>query len=328
MNELKKHTPPGVRPIQRDRLSVHQFSPDPARYERMPFRHCGASGLQLPVISLGAGQTFGGYVGAEATRECLFRAFNLGIVHFDLANHFGNPAGRAESVVGRVLRELPREEIIVSTKAGARMWPGPMGHGGSRKHLLHALDQSLQRLGLDYVDVFYAHLSGEGTPIAETLATLEEIGRAGKARYLGVSGALMEGTFPTHVVVRQYPCNLLNDRALSECSGKGCGLVACSPLAEGLLSSRARKAWSDAQRDAVSSGMKDCVGKLGEVARERGQTLPQMAIAWLLRQPIITSVVMGASSIDQIEENAKAIEKLEFSESELRRIAEIIRDRS
>src|SRR5207249_3206218 len=148
VDEITRRPPPGSRPVQRDRLSPHQFSAEATRYDRMEFRRCGNSGLKLPAISLGAWETFGGYRGAEVTRECIFRAFNLGITHFDLANNYGTPPGRAETFLGRVLREMPREELIVSTKAGFPMWPGPSGQGGSRKHLLSSIDQSLQRLGL------------------------------------------------------------------------------------------------------------------------------------------------------------------------------------
>ena len=149
--------PPSAKPIQRDRLSWHQFSADPQRYDQMPFRACGRSGLKLPLLSLGAWETFGGYVGPELARACIFRAFNLGITHFDLANNYGTPPGRAEIMVGRTLREMPREELIVSTKAGYRMWPGPYGEGCSRKSLLNSIDASLKRLGLEYVDIFYSH---------------------------------------------------------------------------------------------------------------------------------------------------------------------------
>src|SRR6478672_7425389 len=219
MADVIKRTPRGVRPVQRDRLSWHQFSAEASRYDKMTYRTCGNSGLKLPAISLGAWETFGGYRSGEITRECIFRAFNLGIIHFDLSNHYGKEPGRAEVLVGRILREMPRDEIIVSTKAGLTMWPGPLGGGGSRKSLLANLDQSLQRLGLDYVDIFYSERPDPETPLEETLATFDQIVRSGKALYVGLSnysGKALQDAFElsrqshrSPIVAQQVTYNLI-----------------------------------------------------------------------------------------------------------------------
>jgi L-glyceraldehyde 3-phosphate reductase len=333
--------------VQRDRLSWNKFSAEPARYDRMQFRRCGSFGLKLPAISLGAWETFGGYRGAETTRECIFIAFNLGITHFDLANSYGSIPGRAETFVGRVLREMPREELLVSTKAGFPIWPGPTGEGASRKHLFAAIDQSLQRIGLDHVDIFYSHRPDPETPLAETLGALEQIVQQGKARYVGLSrypGAIFEQACRESrllrnapVIVQQATYSLLareKEKELLELSrATGAGFVACSPLMEGLLStkyldgfpeeSRAAKAWNDRQRASVSDSLKERIRQLNDIATARGQTLPQMAIAWVLSHREVTTALMGASDIKQIEENAKALENLTFSEDEWRRIDEI-----
>jgi L-glyceraldehyde 3-phosphate reductase len=333
--------------VQRDRLSWHKFSAEPTRYDRMHFRKCGNSGLKLPAISLGTWQTFGGYCGPETTRECVFTAFNLGISHFDLADSYGSAPGRAETFLGRVLREMPREELIVSTKAGAPVWPGPTGQGASRKHLFTALDQSLLRLGLDYIDIFYAHAPDLETPLSETLGALEEIVQAGKARYVGLSHyprahfeqACREARLSRHapIVIRQASCNLLlreNETEMMEDARQtSTGLIVCSPLLEGLLStkyleglpeeSRAAKAWSDEQRAAITPAFKEKIRKLNDLAQARGQTLPQMAIAWVLHWPEVSSVLKGASDTEQIEENVRALDNLEFSDEEIRRLSEI-----
>jgi aryl-alcohol dehydrogenase-like predicted oxidoreductase len=199
MPEIIRRTPIGAKPIaskpvQRDRLSPHQFAADPARYATMPFRRCGRSGLQLPALSLGAWETFGGYVGHEQARGCIFRAFNLGITHFDLANVYGTPPGRAETIVGRALREMPRDEIVVATKAGMPMWEGPYGEGSSRKSLLANIDQSLQRLELDYVDIFYSHRMDRRRLSRRQSGALSQIVRQGKALYVGLSNYSGERT--------------------------------------------------------------------------------------------------------------------------------------
>ena len=313
----------------------------------MEFRRSGNSGLKLPAISLGAWETYGGYRVAEPTRECVFGAFNLGITHFDLGNNYGTPPGRAETYVGRVLREMPREELFISTKAGGVMWPGPGGQGGSRKHLLASIDLSLQRLGLEYVDVFYAHLPDAETPLEETLAALEHIVRQGKALYVGLSHypranveevvALAKRLSSTPISVYQLSYNLFHREFEQDLidigQSSGMGIVACSPLSQGLLTtkyldgfaeeSRGAKVWSEEQRAAVTPALKERIRKLNEISQARGQTLPQMAIAWVLSQSGVTSALIGASEIAQIEENVLALNNLNFSEEELRRIDEI-----
>lgn len=359
--EFKKRTPPGVkpvqrqgqpstpgaRPVQRDRLSWHQFAAEPERYEKMPFRQCGASGLALSSLSLGAWETFGGYVGPEQARGCIFRAFNLGITHFDLANSYGTPPGRAEIMVGRVLREMPRNELIVATKAGFPMWPGPYGEGSSRKALLASIDQSLERLGLEYVDVFYSHRPDPNTPLEETLRALDQIVRQGKALYIGLSNypapllaqacrmAREMNLMP--IIAAQVGYNMfrreIEQEILPAARASGVGVVAFSALGQGLLTtkyldgipegSRAARRWTPAQREDAKA-MQGKIRQLEEIAKARGQTLPQMALAWTLRTPEITSALIGVSDIDQIEENAKALENLAFQDEELRRIDSIL----
>ncbi|MDQ6860827.1 MAG: aldo/keto reductase [Verrucomicrobiota bacterium] len=314
----------------------------------MPYRACGRSGLKLPMLSLGAWETFGGYVGPELARGCIFAAFNLGITHFDLANNYGTPPGRAEIMVGRALGEMPREELIVSTKAGFRMWPGPYGEGCSRKSLLSSIDASLKRLGLDYVDIFYSHRFDPETPLEETLRALDHIVRQGKALYVGLSN------YPADVFAQA--CRLAHDLNLApiiaaqerysmfrrevepELLGStrelGVGVVAYSVLAQGMLTtkyldgvpegSRAIRRWTPAERERITPAVLEKVRKLNAIAQERGQTLPQMAIAWTLRKPEVTSVLIGASGVDQVEENAQALEKLAFSDDELRQIDAIV----
>ena len=323
---------------------MQSFTPEPTRYGRMLYRRCGSSGLKLPAISLGAWETFGGYRGPEIVRECIFGAFNLGITHFDLANNYGYPPGQAETVVGQVIAELPRDELIVSTKAGFYMWPGPYGEGSSRKSLLASIDQSLERLGLDYVDIFYSHRHDPETPLEETLGALDQVVRSGKAFYAGLSnysGKLLEeavrltrqlGMTPS--LVEQSSYNLLNRRVESDLFPSvrhaGTGVIAFSPLAQGVLSekyletfpeeSRAAKIWTQEQRERITPDLRTSIRRLNEIAKSRGQTLPQMAIAWILRCPEITSVLIGASEMSQIAENVAALEKLQFSEDELRQI--------
>ena len=313
----------------------------------MPYRRCGSSGLKLPAISLGAWETFGGYRGPEIARDCIFGAFNLGITHFDLANNYGRPPGRAELIVGRILGEMPRDELIVSTKAGFLMWPGPSGHGCSRKSLLASIDQSLQRLGLDYVDIFYAHRFDEETPLEETLGALDDIVRQGKAVYAGVSnysGPQLEEAMKVAkqlrlgpIIIEQSSYSLLNRRIeadlLPAIRNLGTGLVTFSPLAQGLLSekylagvpqeSRAARMWTAEQRAAVDPALRSKIARLNEVAKARGQTLPQMALAWILRRPEVTSALIGASAVAQIEENVKALQNLNFADEELRQIDQI-----
>jgi len=310
----------------------------------MIYRQCGGSGLKLPAISLGAWETFGGYRGPEVARDCIFGAFNLGITHFDLANNYGRPPGRAEMVVGQIVSEMPRDELIVSTKAGFSMWPGPYGQGCSRKSLLASIDESLQRLGLDYVDIFYARRMDPETPLEETLSALDEIVGAGKALYVGLSNysakmleeavALTGKLRLAPIIVEQSSYSLLNRRIepelLPSARRLGAGVVAFSPLAQGLLSekylkgipddSRVGRTWTPEQRAIVGPAVMQKTARLNEIAKRRGQTLPQMAIAWILRRPEITSVLTGASDVGQVQENMRALEKLQFSDEELNAI--------
>lgn len=345
-----KNPSPGGRPIRRDRLSWTQFTADPQRYERMPYRACGRWGLKLPAISLGAWETFGGYRDTEVARECIFRAFNLGITHFDLANNYGSPPGKAETVVGRTLRELPRDEVIVSTKAGYRMWPGPYGEWGSRKSLVASLDQSLARLGLNYVDIFYSHRFDPETPLEETIGALDAIVRSGKALYAAVSNypaaALREAArLVTErnwapIIADQPRYNMLGrdveDEVLPAARELRMGIVAFSPLAQGMLTdkyldgvpadSRAASPIGKGLREQITPQLTVKLRRLNEIAQTRGQTLAQMALAWILRRPEVTTVLTGASDVKQVEENVKALDQLAFSEDELRRIDDALVD--
>jgi L-glyceraldehyde 3-phosphate reductase len=325
----------------------HGFSVD--RYDSMRYRRCGRSGLLLPAISLGAWETFGGYRGEEVARACLFRAFDLGITHFDFANNYGTPPGNAELVCGRIIREMPRDELIISSKAGYRMWPGPYGDGGSRKYIIASCDQSLRRMGLEYVDIFYAHRPDPETPLDETLAALDHLVRQGKALYVGVSnysGAHFADAVRTTerlrlapITIHQPPYNMLRRMIewdlLPQTERAGTGVIAFSPLASGLLTdkylggdipaaSRAAEKWGSAWvRENLTPERLAALRQLNELARARGQTLAQMALAWILRLPAVTSVLIGASSVQQVEENVAALSNLTFSDDELRRIDEL-----
>jgi L-glyceraldehyde 3-phosphate reductase len=319
------------------------------RYDQMLYRRSGRSGLQLPAISLGAWETFGGYRGEEIARACLYRAFDLGITHFDLANNYGRPPGNAELVVGKILKDMPRDELIISSKAGYYMWPGPYGDGLSKKYLVASLDQSLKRLGLDYVDIFYAHRPDPETPLEETMAALDLIVKQGKALYVGVSNFLGRqfedaveitkrmGLSP--ITIHQPRYNLLGrgpehdlfDHTLRA----GTGVITFSPLAQGMLStkylgteipkdSRAAEWWGkEHNNDVLTPTLLSQIQRLNAIAQQRGQSLAQMALAWNLRHPAVTSVLIGASKVEQIEENVAALKQLEFSEEELKAIDEI-----
>ncbi len=324
---------------------------DADRYDgRMPDRRCGRSGLVLPAISLGGYETYGGYRGPEVARACLFRAFDLGITHFDFANNYGTPPGSSEIVCGRIIRELPRDELIVSSKAGYRMWPGPYGDGLSKKYVVASCDQSLRRMGLDYFDVFYLHRPDPATPLEESLGALDLLIRQGKVLYAGVSnfpGPLFaeavrvcerEGYHP--ITIHQPGYNLLNRTVewdlLPQTAAAGTGVIAFVPLAGGLLTdkylggipadSRAALRWGEEQsRRRLPAERLETVRQLNELARERGQTLAQMALAWVLRLPAVTSALVGASKVEQIEENVRALAKPDFSPKELARIDAITR---
>jgi L-glyceraldehyde 3-phosphate reductase len=324
-----------------------EFATD--RYEQMSYRHSGRSGLKLPAISLGAWETFGGYRGEEIARACLYRAFDLGITHFDIANNYGRPPGNAERIVGKVVKDMPRDELIISTKAGYYMWPGPYGDGLSKKYLVSSLDQSLKRLGLDYVDIFYAHRFDAETPLEETMMALDLIVKQGKALYIGVSnfsGIQFEeavevtkrlGLSP--ITIHQPYYNLLGRKPeydlFEHTKRAGTGVITFSPLAQGLLSnkylstelpkdSRAAAWWGKERNEEVlEPGKLAQIQGLNRIAQERGQTLAQMALAWNLRHPAVTSVLIGASKVEQIEENVAALKNLEFSKEELKAIDEI-----
>jgi L-glyceraldehyde 3-phosphate reductase len=328
-------------------MDMQEFAAD--RYEDMQYRRCGRSGLKLPAISLGAWETFGGYRGAEVARECLYKAFDLGITHFDLANNYGRPPGNAESIVGDILRDMPRDELIISTKAGYYMWPGPYGEWLSKKNLVSSLDQSLKRLKLEYVDIFYAHRPDPETPLEETMAALDLIVRQGKALYVGISnfpGAHFEQAYSVvqkmglaPMTIHQPRYNLLNRRPeydlFDHTLRAGTGVITFSPLAQGLLTnkylgesmpndSRAALWWDEKfQEQQLNADTLDKIRRLNAVAQERDQTLAQMALAWNLRHPAVTSVLIGASRVEQIVENVAALKNLVFSEGELQRIDEI-----
>ena len=320
-----------------------------SRYDKMTYRRCGRSGLKLPAISLGGWETFGGYRGAEVARDCLFRAFDLGITHFDFANNYGTPPGNSEIVCGRIVKEMPRDELIISSKAGYTMWPGPYGDWGSKKYIVASCDQSLKRMGLEYFDIFYHHRMDPETPLEETMAALDLLVKQGKTLYAGVSnysGAhFAEATRVCQrmglspITIHQPYYNMLGRRIewdlLPQTERAGSGVIPFSPLANGLLSdkylggdipaeSRAALKWG---KEWVTRNLSDERRKvliaLNDIARARGQTLAQMALAWVLRLPGITSALIGASSVKQIDENVAALDNLQFSPDELKRIDEL-----
>jgi L-glyceraldehyde 3-phosphate reductase len=321
------------------------YTPAADRYERMTYRRCGRSGLLLPAISLGLWQNFGGDRPLETSRAVVRRAFDLGITHFDLANNYGPPYGSAEETFGTLLRlDLApfRDELVISTKAGYDMWPGPYGDHGSRKYLLASLDQSLQRMGLDYVDIFYSHRRDPETPMEETLGALDTAVRQGKALYAGISSysaertvevaAIMRG-LGTPLLIHQPSYSMLNrwiERGLLDVLGEqGVGCIVFSPLAQGMLTDRyldGIPADSRAsRRDSLSPDMLgdqvlEKIRALDSLAKQRGQTLAQMALAWTLRDERVTSTLVGASSVEQLEANVGALDRLEFAPEELEEI--------
>jgi L-glyceraldehyde 3-phosphate reductase len=321
------------------------------RYDAMPYRRCGRSGLLLPAISLGLWQNFGSAQPLEHSREIVRRAFDLGITHFDLANNYGPPYGTAELSFGRLLAQdlrPHRDELIISTKAGYDMWPGPYGNWGSRKYLLASLDQSLKRMGLDYVDIFYSHRFDPETPLEETLGALDSAVKQGKALYVGVSSYSGQRTaeavevlrgMGTRLLIHQPSYSMLNRWIEADLLGvletEGVGCIAFSPLAQGLLSdkylngipdsSRVRTGVAFAER-LVSDENLERVRALNEVAGQRGQSLAQMAVGWVLRDPRVTSALIGVSSVRQLEDNVAALRRLDFSEDELAEIDRYARD--
>jgi L-glyceraldehyde 3-phosphate reductase len=315
------------------------------RYEQMTYRRCGRSGLQLPAVSIGLWHNFGSDHPLETQRAILRRAFDLGVTHFDLANNYGPPYGSAEENFGRLLEQdfRPyRDELVVSTKAGYDMWPGPYGEWGSRKYLLSSLDQSLRRMGLDYVDIFYSHRFDPETPLEETMGALDTAVRQGKALYAGISSysagktreaAAILRDLGTPLLIHQPSYSMLNrwieDGLLDVLDELGVGCIAFSPLAQGMLTDRYLQGIPEGSRVSENSSFSrelltdeamEKVRALDDLAAQRGQTLAQMAIAWVLRDRRVTSALVGASSVEQLEANVGAIARVDFSDDELREI--------
>jgi L-glyceraldehyde 3-phosphate reductase len=321
------------------------------RYDKTPYRRCGRSGLRLPAISLGLWHNFGGVDAFETGRAIVRRAFDRGVTHLDLANNYGPPPGSAEEAMGRIL-DLDlrpyRDELVLSTKAGYLMWPGPYGEWGSRKYLLSSLDQSLRRMRLEYVDIFYSHRPDPETPLEETMSALNQAVRSGKALYAGISNYSAEQTAEAAAILRRLgtPCLIHQPKysmferwieggltAVLEREGIGC--IAFSPLAQGLLTdrylggiqpgSRASKPHGFLRPEQVTSDRIDRVRRLNEIARARGQSLAQMALLWVLRTPVVTSALIGASSVAQLDQNLDALTAPALSAEELARIEAILK---
>ena len=319
------------------------------RYVSMPYRRCGTSGLRLPAISLGLWQGMGSYRDDATAAAIINRAFDHGITHFDLANNYGNPAGASESLFGRLLKDLPRDELVVTSKAGYRMWPGPYGDGGSRKYLISSCEASLKRLNLPYVDIFYLHRFDADTPLEESIAALAQLVRQGKALYAGVSSfdephltravalARAEGL---PLIAHQPRYNLLHraieSQVLPTCAREGLGTVAFCPLAQGLLTNKYLGGIPADSRAAVNQGngaigaqaitpeLINRLRALDAIAQQRGQSLAQLAIAWTLRLPAVTTALIGASRPEQIDENVAALANLSFTTDELAAIDAIV----
>jgi len=326
------------------------YSANRKRYDLMPYNRCGRSGLKLPVLSLGLWHNFGGVDVFENGRAIILRAFDLGITHFDLANNYGPPPGSAEENFGKIMKEdlaSHRDELIISTKAGYLMWPGPYGEWGSRKYLLASLDQSLKRMGLDYVDIFYSHRPDPDTPLEETMMALDQAVRQGKALYAGISNYPATLTKQAAQILRDLktPCLIhqprysmferwVEDGLLDVLEGEGIGCIPFSPLAQGLLTdkylrgipegSRASKTWGFLKPNQVEPALGKVI-QLNEIALNRGQTLAQMALAWLLKDKRVTSVLIGASSVKQLEDCAGLTTRMDFSGEELKLIQDILK---
>jgi L-glyceraldehyde 3-phosphate reductase len=329
------------------------YVPSDKRYDSMIYRRCGSSGLKLPAISLGLWQNFGHGSRGDTARQMCRAAFDMGITHFDLANNYGPPAGSAEELFGTILKTEfrdHRDELVISTKAGYRMWPGPYGEWGSRKYLLSSLDQSLKRMGLDYVDIFYSHRFDLETPLEETMGALDSAVRQGKALYVGISsynsarthaGAAILKRLGTPAIIHQPSYSILNrwtedDKLLDATEQEGMGCIAFSPLAQGLLTDKYLKGVpTDSRAGRGSDSWKDnflseenlaCVRGLDDLAKARGQTLAQMALAWVLRDSRMTSALIGASRVSQIEDAVQALANLSFTEAELSAIDDRARE--
>ncbi|WP_282597573.1 L-glyceraldehyde 3-phosphate reductase [Thalassospira sp. ER-Se-21-Dark] len=318
---------------------------NPDRYNDENWDCCGRSGLLLPKITLGLWQNFGGVDVYETQRAMIRRAFDRGVFHFDLANNYGPPPGSAEENFGKVLSQdlkRHRDELIISTKAGYRMWPGPFGEWGSRKYLISSLDQSLKRMGLEYVDIFYSHRVDPNTPLAETMGALDQIVRSGKALYVGISSYSPEMTREAHAILKDMgtPCVIhqpsysmvnrwVEDGLLDTLSELGMGCIAFSPLAQGLLTNKYLNGVPEDSRAALEGSFQkgmlsdeniNRVRALNEIAKRRGQSLAQMAIAWVLRRPEVTSALIGARHVQQLDNSLDALNNLEFSADELAEI--------
>lgn len=327
------------------------YQPNAARYEHMQYNTCGKSGLKLPPVSLGLWHNFGGVDVFENGRAMIRQAFNSGVTHFDLANNYGPPPGSAEENFGEILKKdfgPYRDEMIISSKAGYTMWEGPYGDWGSRKYLLSSLDQSLKRMKIDYVDIFYSHRPDPNTPLEETMGALAHAVKQGKALYVGISNYPASQTKMAARLLKELgtPCLIhqpkysmferwVEDGLLDVVEQEGIGVIAFSPLAQGLLTdrylngipegSRASKPHGFLKQKDITSGKLDKIGKLNAIALSRGQTLAQMAIAWLLKDKRVTSVLIGASSVDQLNNNLDALKNTGFSKDELDKIEAILK---
>jgi L-glyceraldehyde 3-phosphate reductase len=330
------------------------YKPIENRYDKMKYKRCGISGIKLPRLALGLWHNFGENDDFETMENLIFKAFDLGINHFDLANNYGPPPGSAEENFGKIIKthlHRYRDEMIISTKAGYLMWPGPYGEWGSRKYMLASLDQSLTRLGLDYVDVFYSHRPDPETPMEETMAALDTAVRSGKALYAGISNYSAEDAADAIEILRDLgtPClihqpsySMLNRWVEGELDSlllkEGVGAIAFSPLAQGLLTSKylggeipddSRAALDGfLKKDQITGDVVSMLQELDSIARQRSQSLAQMAIAWILHNPAITTVLIGASRVSQLEENVKSLENLDFSDNEIKKIDGILKKNS
>ena len=319
------------------------------RYNTMKYNRCGKWGLKLPAISLGLWHNFGDIDNIENSRDMLRRAFDLGITHFDLANNYGPPPGTAEENFGKILKQdfaVYRDELIISTKAGYLMWPGPYGEWGSRKYVLSSLDQSLKRMGLEYVDIFYSHRPDPDTPIEETMMALDQAVRSGKALYAAISNYPADMTREAVRILKELgtPCLIhqpkysmferwVEDKLLDVLEEEGIGCIPFSPLAQGLLTDRYLNEIPEGSRATREVFLKkehvdsahDKIVKLNNIAQKRGQSLAQMALAWILKDKRITSVLIGASSVNQLNNNLETLKNLNFSEAELNLIEQVLK---
>lgn len=325
------------------------YRADGARYDAMQYRYSGKSGLKLPLISLGLWQNFGGNRDHDSAFEMLGYAFDKGVTHFDLANNYGPPPGSSEELFGQVLaREFApyRDEMIISSKAGYEMWPGPYGRMGSRKYLIASCDQSLKRMGLDYVDIFYSHRFDYETPLEETMGALASLVHQGKALYVGISSYPEQETREAHRILKEMGvlCTIHqpsysmlnrwveNDKTIDACGELGIGMIAFSPLAQGVLSgkynkggksgTRAEETNSSLRQSHIEPNVLEAVDKLGEIAKSRGQSMVQLALAWVLRRKEMTSALIGIRTLDQLKDNLGVLDNLELSDEEIKAINE------